>query len=380
LPPPLSQRRLIQRWAIALSCLSRKELFQCCLVSKLIRYAAVYSSAYYKLSRYFSGRRLSVVLQQCGTAALMMDFWPYLRLREQEVLERKYAVMSSFLQSAFRGPNYLISAHLWASPDNEKQLTVALRFLLTRFWFALSTGVECGIGIRTNWFYDTITGVAEIVKGEIWCITIRNLSGRLQVFHVLEATCEVLGLVGGTWGNEYLRPDWASYIEERKRSPEVRSPLCEAMRWADHAEYQQGISRHWLRRTEQMGMQGGALRTIAERYTLACILTRASSLSGSWMSAPQMAQEFAGLTQHKTLSLPAKASKINLFLPAQVHHHVESIHLTTARGRLLHPALAVAQTSAREYYILRDNGLEVGCEEEGVASVWMRILGCDARG
>lgn len=62
------------------------------------------------------------------------------------------------------------------------------------------------------------------------------------------------------------------------------------------------------------------------------------------------------------------------------HHHVESIHLTTARGRLLHPALAVVQTSAREYYILRDNGLEVGCEEEGVASVWMRVLGCDARG
>jgi hypothetical protein len=62
------------------------------------------------------------------------------------------------------------------------------------------------------------------------------------------------------------------------------------------------------------------------------------------------------------------------------HHHVESIHLTTPRGRPLHPALAVVQTSAREYYILRDNGLEVGCEEEGVAGVWMRILGCDARG
>ena len=24
--------------------------------------------------------------------------------------------------------------------------------------------------------------------------------------------------------------------------------------------------------------------------------------------------------------------------------------------------------------------MEVGCEEEGVASVWMRIIGCDARG
>jgi hypothetical protein len=38
-PPPLSQRKLVQRWAIVLSCLSGKELFQCCLVSRLIRYA-----------------------------------------------------------------------------------------------------------------------------------------------------------------------------------------------------------------------------------------------------------------------------------------------------------------------------------------------------
>ena len=54
--------------------------------------------------------------------------------------------------------------------------------------------------------------------------------------------------------------------------------------------------------------------------------------------------------------------------------------MTGGAGRPLHPALAVIQTPAREYYVLRDNGLEVGCEEEGVAGVWMRILGCDARG
>ena len=38
------------------------------------------------------------------------------------------------------------------------------------------------------------------------------------------------------------------------------------------------------------------------------------------------------------------------------------------------------QTPPRAYYILRDNGLEVGCEEDGVANVWMRVLGCDANG
>jgi len=62
------------------------------------------------------------------------------------------------------------------------------------------------------------------------------------------------------------------------------------------------------------------------------------------------------------------------------HHHVESVHLTAANGRPLHPAVAVVQTPARAYYILRDNGLEVGCEEDGVANVWMRVLDCDTNG
>jgi len=46
----------------------------------------------------------------------------------------------------------------------------------------------------------------------------------------------------------------------------------------------------------------------------------------------------------------------------------------------LHPAVAVVQTPGREYFILRDNGMQIGCEEEGVAFAWMEILGCDARG
>ncbi len=39
IPPPLSQRKFVRRWAIILSSLSNRERFQCCLVSKLIRYA-----------------------------------------------------------------------------------------------------------------------------------------------------------------------------------------------------------------------------------------------------------------------------------------------------------------------------------------------------
>ena len=38
-PPPLSQRKLVQRWVIILSALSCEERLQCCSVSRLIRYA-----------------------------------------------------------------------------------------------------------------------------------------------------------------------------------------------------------------------------------------------------------------------------------------------------------------------------------------------------
>lgn len=163
-----------------------------------------------------------------------------------------------------------------------------------------------------------MTDVEEIVKGEIWYVTIRNSrSGCLQAFHVLEATCEVLGFVGGARSDDYLRADWAAYVQRRKENPDNRSLLCEAMRWADHAEYERGISRHWLRRTAQIGPQGAALRTIAERYTLACVV--GNSLSGSRISAPQMAQEFAGLAQRGAPPVPVKAvSNLSLFLPVQV--------------------------------------------------------------
>jgi hypothetical protein len=60
----------------------------------------------------------------------MTNFWPYLRRREQEASERKKAATSSFLQPAFRGPSELVSGRLWSSPENEKQVTVALRFEL----------------------------------------------------------------------------------------------------------------------------------------------------------------------------------------------------------------------------------------------------------
>lgn len=62
------------------------------------------------------------------------------------------------------------------------------------------------------------------------------------------------------------------------------------------------------------------------------------------------------------------------------HHHVESVHFVTAAKQPLHPALAIVQTPDREYLVLKDNGMEVGCEETGVAPVWMEVLGCSSTG
>ena len=94
------------------------------------------------------------------------------------------------------------------------------------------------------------------------------------------------------------------------------------------------------------------------------------------MSTYSCQREFHALISRLAPLLPP-VSTFDLYYR---HHHVESVHLTSTGGRPLHPALAVVQTPSREYYILRDNGLEVGCEEEGVAGIWMRVLGCDTRG
>ncbi len=59
---------------------------------------------------------------------------------------------------------------------------------------------------------------------------------------------------------------------------------------------------------------------------------------------------------------------------------MESVHFKTACGESLHKDLAVVQTPNREYYILRNNGMEVGCEEDGVWGVWREMLNCDGRG
>ncbi|KAG1818454.1 uncharacterized protein BJ212DRAFT_1345612 [Suillus subaureus] len=342
LPPKLSDRKRVQSWAVILARLTDQDRQTCTLVSRTFRYA-VYLSAAHILTQKYRGRRLNQIVKHHPQNTTNM--WPYLRQRQNEVAFWKHAFQNSWVgkyhSSLGIGP---LSARLWASADDEKQVVVALR----------------SIGMAKH----TVEDAQEVVKGEIWVITIRD-GNSLSEFYVLESTCEVIGRALNAPHLEVyssgLRADWSRYIScHTGVSAGPRSLISEN-----------------LRRISSEGDVGLSKKVVAERYVLACVV--ANSISGQWMSSSQMAQEFAGLPSQGTLvAIRGRAPKLNFYLPA--HHHVESVHFTAPKGVPLHPALAVIQTPAREYIILKDNGMQVGCEEDGVANVWMHVLGCDKNG
>ncbi|KIY71696.1 hypothetical protein CYLTODRAFT_345435, partial [Cylindrobasidium torrendii FP15055 ss-10] len=379
-PPALSQRRNVDRYALMLSRVAESDLAQCICVSKTFRYA-VYLSAFFRLRRDFPGARLDAIRQSYNER--MTNMWPYLRQRQRELTERAAKYRSSFLSTVFEGRE-VITSRLWTNPDHEKQVTIALRFLLTRLFFVVSVGQD------TPWAVQIID-VQEVVPGEVWSVKLKNGSV-VETFHVLEATCEPIGRPNpaedannSNFADQKidLRADWSGYILERlvtsvsvnKTTPKA---LLDHIAWPNHEEYDRGIGRHWLKQIRHEGQLGAVKEVIAQRYVFACVV--ANSLSGQWKSQTQMEQDFAG-----ELSAPGwapggkkKNPTVNLFLPT--HHLVESVHVTASKGRPLHPALAIVQTPGREYFILKDNGLQVGCEEEGVAPIWKHMVGCSRDG
>ncbi|KAK0201682.1 hypothetical protein DFS33DRAFT_1349169 [Desarmillaria ectypa] len=379
-PPSMAQRRLVTRIAIILSQIYEEDLKQCVFVSRMFRYA-VYLSANQKILRNFSGRRFALLLQ--AYPQNMTNMWPYLQQRSQELAQRREMYHASFLSHVFKRNKAIISPQLWTSPDHEHQAMIAVRFLLTRLFFSVSVGDDSKDAHK--WMSGTVVDAQEVIKGEIWCITMQHRNAK-EFFYVLEPTCEVVGHPPAAEKSQLdslpVRADWSAYIEHRILPPSVHetsSPMMmEHICWTNHEEYEQGISRHWLKRMRREGKIGTVLEVIARRYILACVV--GNSVSGRWKSSTEMAQDFSGLSSTSATSLSAKLKNqhVNLFLPP--HHHVESVHLKTSKGEPLHPALAVVQTPGREYFILRDNGMQVGCEEEGVAEVWMQLLGCSNNG
>jgi hypothetical protein len=143
LPPKLSNRKYVHRWSIILSGLSNEERRQCALVSRMFRYSSelqffvsriflrahlhfyeVYLSALRLLEQNFNGRRLAHLMLKYPQNTTNM--WPYLRQRELEVKIRMQLYKESFLAKYFEGFDP-ISERLRTSPDNEKQMIVAIR-------------------------------------------------------------------------------------------------------------------------------------------------------------------------------------------------------------------------------------------------------------
>ncbi|KAI0786847.1 hypothetical protein C8Q75DRAFT_769503 [Abortiporus biennis] len=383
MPPSLSQRSRVKPWSIILSGLRDEETRQCILVSKLFRYA-VYLSASSILSNKFNGKRLQEINKRYNPSVI--NYWPYLRLRQHEAFERRKQFDDTFLGRVFKGATS-IDDRLWGSPDTEKQIGIIVRFVLTRFWFTISLGDQ---GIKGKWLDGTVVDAQEVIPNEIWGIKVRHSgqgTGRIEVFYVLESTCEAVGRAQNpedcnvqAENDTQLRADWSMFIQ-RRVSGTFQGSLLSYLKWEHHEEYEKGISKLWLVRIKKEAEVGEIKREIAERYVLACVV--GNSVSGSWMTSAEMAQEFASLPvktdSQSMILLKRKDQNVNLYLPG--HHHVESVHFNvSSSGEPLHPALAIIQTPHREYMILRDNGMTVGCEEDGVSEVWMRMLGCDRRG
>ncbi|KAH8072266.1 hypothetical protein BXZ70DRAFT_964223 [Cristinia sonorae] len=383
LPPSLSQRKRVQCWAIILVGISNEDRRSCALVSRMFRYA-VYLSAYHILLQRYDGRRLRQISNQYSIA--MTNMWPYLHLRDAEAAtHRDRFTLSCLGRLVERFGACPIASHMWGSPDHKKQIAIAMRFTLTRYWFILSIG---GHPERlSDWLEEIVLDAQEIIPGEVWNLTVQSSrSAATQIFYVLEPTCEVVGhptpqeSVNQTSAipssqEIHIRADWTSYIQRYQPG----SSLFDHLRWDGYEEYHQGISRLWLKQLSD-SEEDEMKRVVAKRYVLACVIE--NGVSGSWKSTTEMAQEFAGLSSKMdstgTPFRQGKGPNLNLYLPS--HHHVESVHFRTSSGQPLHPALATVQSLHREYFVLKDNGMEVGNEECGVYDVWMEVLSCSNKG
>ncbi len=125
----------------------------------------------------------------------------------------------------------------------------------------------------------TVVDAQEVIKGEIWCITMQHRTVK-ESFYVLEATCEVVGHPPASQLDSLpIRADWSAYIEHRSS---VHPTMMEHICWTNHEEYDRGISRHWLKRMRREGKMGAALEVIAGRYVLACVVGNRFVLLWQW--------------------------------------------------------------------------------------------------
>lgn len=163
---------------------------------------------------------------------------------------------------------------------------------MSRLWFALSIGIGRSDSEIPQWLCDVVADVQEVVKGEIWSVSVVSphfkpqgiISSVKETFYVLESTCEVVGRQEAQEcvddhdlsSRIPVRADWSEYVSRCLQSASsatiVHEPLSRRLKWANHEEYEKGISRLWLKRIASEGPIGTAKRTVAERYVMACVV------------------------------------------------------------------------------------------------------------
>ncbi|QRV80299.1 SAP domain protein [Ceratobasidium sp. AG-Ba] len=397
MPPSMSRRRQAERMSVVFSGINNSSVLAICVrVSRAWRYA-VYLSATHTLIRDFPGKRTSAVISVVQEPR-MTNTWTYLRARRQEMDSRRQMFgqtwLGRFMQKANIAP---VSARMWTCPDDPRQIMLVLRFVSTRLVFALARRYEH----NDAWTKEAVVGAEEVVPDEIWKVTTKAQGEeKTESFYVLFDTGEVIGHApqcrnpGILFGQRVargrghleifdeprgngivLRNDWARYIDSIERG-DVPS-LQDAITSVDQEFYVSGISSFWLR---GLGGSNPLLRTIATRYVLACV--EPNSVSGDYKSVVSMARRLAGGEFVEQTPTTMKAQRVGLLVSE--HHLVESVHLEHLQPRpnsRLHPALALVLTApGREYFVLRDTGMPVGTNDEGLEKVWQEIVGCDAWG
>ncbi|CAE6498930.1 unnamed protein product [Rhizoctonia solani] len=382
MPPSTARRRQAERMSVVFSGIADSQVLRICVrVSRAWRYA-VYLSATHTLYRDFSGTRLDTIRLQIKEPR-MTNMWNYLCARRLEVSSRYDAFRRSWLGRFFAtemSGHEPISWRIWSSADDDRQITVALRFISTRVVFSLARRYnECD----QNWvnLADKVVGAEEIIPGEVWKVTTAWPAGRLGSFHILYDTGEVIGLAPppprqGIIGHRIkhrphievldsepgeLRADWREYILSAGAGPNLQDLITSA----DRESYVAGVSAFWLR---NLSLEESTRRVVAKRYVLSCV--EPNSLSGEYKSVMDMVGDVAGVAS-------GRKSRHRLGLYISEHHLVESVHIPSS----LHPALAMVVTApGREYFVLRDTGTPIGTSDQGLEPLWKRLIGCDAWG
>lgn len=159
---------------------------------------------------------------------------------------------------------------------------------MSKTCFAIS---KCaGPSNATPWLHSVVISAREIVSDEIWEITTTTIAqgstaGKKETFHVLGSTYEVIGrppntpaplseTIPNAQHSLPIRVDWSEYVADRMISPTgvPRERLLDRVQWAHYEEYQNGISRYWLTRTQGEGEVGKLKRRVAEKYILASVI------------------------------------------------------------------------------------------------------------